>query len=459
MQRRIERSLPWRHRPFPELVRLAWPITVSTLSYSVMTLVDTLFVGRLGASALAGVGLGGVASFTVLCFGFGSLRAVNVLVAQAVGSGDRVRARTWLWAGIWAALALGAVMVVAGQLLASQIHHLAASEAAGQHAQAYVSVRLLSAPLLMLYVALREHRYGLGDTRTPMVAAVAGNVLNIALDWLFIVELSWGVAGAAWATVLGHGLEALMLVVVAAREGHRPRRVRWADMKQLFAIGAPTGLQFWMEVGSFALLTTIIASLGDLELAAHQIALQVVHFAFLPAMALGEAGAVLAGQAVGAGEVRLVKRVARLAVVTAVAYTGACTLAIVAGGRLIASAFTSDGALSGVTVGLLWMSTAFLVADGAAVVARGVLRGTGDVRFPAVIGIACAWLCTPPLAWLLGRAAGLGALGGWIGLSLEIAAAAAIFWWRLERAGWLPSARRSHARLRAERAAPALAAA
>src|SRR5690606_33491328 len=188
-------------------------------------------------------------------------------------------------------------------------------------------------------------------------------------------------------------------------------------------------------------------------LAAHQIALQVVHFAFLPAMALGEAGAVLAGQAVGAGEVRLVRKVARLAALSAIAYTGACTIVVLAGGPLIAGAFTADAALSDVTVSLLWMSSAFLVADGAAVVARGVLRGTGDVRFPAVVGIACAWVCTPPLTWLLGRMAGLGALGGWIGLSFEIALAAGILWWRLERAGWLASARRSHARLRADRLA------
>lgn len=453
MERRIERSLPWRHKPFPELVRLAWPIAVSTLSYSVMTLVDTLFVARLGAAALAGVGLGGVASFMVLCFGFGALRAVNVLVAQAVGAGDRARARTWLWTGIWAALALGVAMLAVGQAVASVLHHLAASEAAGWHAEAYVSVRLFSAPLLMIYVALREHRYGLGDTRTPMVAALAGNVANIVLDWLFIVEWSWGVAGAAWATVIGHGLEAVLLVAVAARERLWPVRVGWSELKQLLDLGVPTGAQFWMEVGSFGLLTAIIASLGDVQLAAHQIALQVVHFSFLPAMALGEAGAVLAGQAVGAGEVRLVRRVARLAALSAIAYTGACTVVVVAGGSLIASAFTADAALSSVTVSLLWMSSAFLVADGAAVVARGVLRGTGDVRFPAVVGIACAWVCTPPLAWLLGRVAGLGALGGWIGLSLEIAIAACILWWRLERAGWLAWARRSRARLRADRLA------
>lgn len=457
MERKIERGLPWRHKPFPELLRLAWPITVSTLSYSVMTLVGTLFVGRLGASALAGVGLGGVASFTVLCFGFGTLRGVNVLVSQAIGAGDRERASTWMWTGLALAGGLGVVMLALGQLVAAQLHWVASSAAAAAHAEAYVSVRMLGAPLVMAFVALREYRYGRGDTRSAMIGAVAGNVANMALDWILIVHLSMGVEGAAWASVGGVALELAVIVWVQARDEWRPRAVRLEDLRELLSVGFPTGLQFWMEVGSFALLTSIVASLGDLELAAHQIALQVVHFSFLPAMAFGEAASVLAGQAVGAGELRMVRRVARIALYGAVGYTGICTLVVVTGGAVIASAFTEDVALRATTVQLLSMAALFQIADGAAVVARSVLRGTGDVRYPAAVGIACAWVCTPPLAWMLGRTLGLGALGGWIGLSLEITTAALLFWWRLERAGWLSAARRSRARLRADRAEPVLA--
>jgi MATE family multidrug resistance protein len=434
-------------------VRLAWPIAVSTLSYSVMTLVDTLFVGRLGASALAGVGLGGVASFTVLCFGFGLLRGVKVLVSQARGAGDADRVGRVLWTGLAAALALGGVMLLAGQAVALHIARLAASPEAGANAAAYVSVRLLGAPLVMVYVALREHRYGLGDTRSAMVAAVAANVANVGLDWLFLVHLERGVEGAAWATVIGHLLEAAILIGVQWRDdGLRPRSFALSDLRALLAVGVPTGLQFWLEVGSFAILTAIVSGLGDHQVAAHQIAIQVIHFSFLPAMALGEAASVLAGQAVGAGAVRLVRRVARLALVAAVSYTGLCTLVLVLGGSLIVTGFTDDLALRAVTLDLLWVAALFQIADGAAVVARGVLRGAADVRFPAVVGIASAWLFTPPLAYLLGRVAGLGAMGGWIGLSLEITGGAALLWWRLERGGWLGSARRSRSRIRADRA-------
>ena len=88
----------WRENPSAALVQLAWPLTISMLSNSLMTLIDTLFVGRLGAASLAAVGIGGVVAFTVMCFGFGTLRAVKVLVSQAVGADREDRQRPYLGA-------------------------------------------------------------------------------------------------------------------------------------------------------------------------------------------------------------------------------------------------------------------------------------------------------------------------------------------------------------------------
>jgi MATE family multidrug resistance protein len=89
---------------------------------------------------------------------------------------------------------------------------------------------------------------------------------------------------------------------------------------------------------------------------------------------------------------------------------------------------------------LVHVSLAFLVADAANVIARGVLRGASDVRYAAIVGIATSWLTTPPLTWLLGVGAGLGAVGGWIGLAVEIFIGAGLFWWRVMRGGWRPAA-------------------
>lgn len=440
-------ELSWTKAPFAELTRLAWPICVSTLSYSVMTLSDTLFVGRLGAPALAGVGLGGTMSFGLVCFSIGLLRAVKVLVSQAAGAGQHAQTRAYLGAGLVLALALGALTAAIGQLVAPWMDAITPSAQAGAFAQTYMSIRLLGTPLLLMYVALREARYGVGDSRTPMVASVLGNALNIALDYALIVHAGFGVAGAAWATVIAQTFECAVLVVGQRREGFGLRQWRGRHVASVFRMGLPTGIQFTLEVGAFVLLAAMISALSDVEMAAHQIALHVIHVSFLPAFALAEAASIMTGQAVGADRDDLVLPVSRMAMTIAAVYTGACTLVLAGAGAWIASQFTGDVDVRIAATQLLYVAAVFQIADAANVVARGALRGTGDVRAPAVIGIVTAWLLTPPLTWLLGYRAGLGAFGGWIGLCGEIFLAAALLWWRLRWGHWRRAAERSRAQL------------
>lgn len=441
-------TLPWEARPARELLRLAWPITVSTLSYSVMTLVDTLLVGHLSAAALAGVGLGGTLAFVGLCFSFGLLRGAKTLVSQAIGAGRREQVGAYLGAALTLAAVISVVTIALGLGLSQVVHWFTEDAGAAEAASTYLAIRILGAPMALAYVALREVRYGQGDARSPMVATVVANLVNVGLASVFIYVFHLGVAGAAWATVVAHTVEVGILALVQRKAGFRMRGMRREHVTALWRIGLPTGLQFTLEVGSFALLAIIVSRMGVLPMAAHQIALQVVHFTFLPGFALAEAASVLAGQAVGAGRFAWPKRIARLSLVVTSVYTGLCTLVLVTLGSVITRGFTSDLALAGTATRLLYVAAAFQLLDGANVVARGVLRGVGDVRVPAVIGVLTSWLATPPLAWLFGVALGWGVVGGWLGLVVEVVAATALLWWRLERDRWHGAARASQAELR-----------
>lgn len=447
---RQREALHWRLKPVPELVRLAWPIAVSMLSYSAMTLVSTLFVGRLGANALAGVGLGGVAAFGLIVFGFGLLRSVKVVVSQATGAGRRGDIPVYLAAGILVALALGISGIGAGRWLAAILPRFSASPEAGQLAAEYLWWRNLGAPFVLVAVALREARYGLGDSRAPLVSALGANLTNIALDALFILGLGLGVRGAGAATALSHVVEAALLVAASRSPGFAWARVRLRHVGTLLRLGVPLGLQFLLEIGAFAVLVVVLAGIGAADLAAHQIALQLTHLSFLPALAVGEAASVMVGQAVGAGDDGLVRAVARRALALATAYTAACAVGFVVLAEVLAGAFTADLAVRAVTVKLLWVAAAFQIFDGANAIARSVLRGTGDVRYPALIAVVTAWVSTPPLAWWLGVRLGHGALGGWLGLCAEIVVGSSLLWWRLERGGWQKSAEASRERLASE---------
>jgi len=433
-------ELPWIHRPGRELLRLAWPITISTLSFATMTLASTAFVAQIGADELAGVGLAGVVGFGTVCFGIGLLRGAKTLVSQAVGADRRDRVPELLGAAVGIALALGVAALAVGHLIAPLLSRVSASPRAGAFAAQYLAIRSLGAPLILLYAALRETSYGEGETRGPMRASVAGNAVNIALGAALILGLGWGVQGAAVAAICGN-LTELGLLAWPLRA--RLARMRWRPVavREVWAQGVPNGLQFIMEVGSFLILTVIVARMSALDGAAHQLVLHLVNVSFLPAHALSEAAAVLVGQAVGANQDALVPRVARHTLALGAGYAAICLVVfVVLGAPIVSGMSAGDAALSSRALSLLHVSFAFLVADAANVIARGVLRGASDIRFAAIVGIATAWLTTPPLTWLLGVHAGLGVVGGWIGLALEIVAGAAIFWRRVHRGGWKPAA-------------------
>ena len=440
------KELKWESNPFRELVRLAWPIAVSTISYSVMTLVDTLLVGHLGPAALAGVGLGGVAAFTLLCFPFGLLFGTKTVVAQAIGAKRLEDVGAYRAAALWTAGLLGLLTVAAGQLAAEVVLHIAATPAAGNAARTYFHIRNLGAPIVLGFVALREVRYGEGDARMPMIASVIANLVNIGLACLLVFGLRRGVAGAATATLIAQTVEVGVLALSERRRGWNTRGMTAAHVRELWRMGLPTGLQFALEVGSFALLASLISALSEVQMAAHQIALQVCQFCFLPAFAVSEATSVLAGQAVGARRDDLVIPLARLGARATVTYAGACSIVFALGGPLIVAGFTSNPALAQVAIRLVRVAAVFLVFDAANMVARAVLRGAGDVRFAAAVGVVTSWALTPPLTWLLGYRLHLGAFGGWLGLCGEIILGAAVLWWRLERRHWLAAAAESRAR-------------
>ena len=151
-------ALSWEHRPTRELIRLAWPICVSLLSFNLMTLTDTLFVGQVGTAALAGVGVGGVLTFSVLCFPMGVMRGgVKVLIAQRVGAGQRDRTLAVVGAGLILATGLAALSVGAAAASTTVLPTIIPGEGGG-HAATYILVRAIGIPLVLWSSAMRIPR-------------------------------------------------------------------------------------------------------------------------------------------------------------------------------------------------------------------------------------------------------------------------------------------------------------
>jgi MATE family multidrug resistance protein len=440
-------ALEWKLKPVPELVRLAWPITVSMLSYSVMTLVDTVFAGRLGATAVGAVGFGGVVTFTLLCFGLGVLQATKVVISQAIGAGLKDRVLGSVGAALITAIGLGTLFAMLGQWLALLLPHLAADSAAVHLAERYVSLRLLGAPVVLIGFAIRETRVAHGDSRGPMWAGLIANAIHIPLNATLIFHADLGVTGAALSTILSQSLETLLLVFIQRKHGFGLGVWTRRHLSDLWQVGWTIGVERFLNVASYSVLVTVVARVGDTDLAAHQVANQLNMFGLLPMLSVGEAAAVLSGRAVGANEDGMVKRVARAAVGIAIGYGTFCGAIYVFLGPVLVNTLTTDPGVARTAVRLLRVGAAWQAFGAMYIVGAAVLRGVGDIRYATIAMVVIAWVVTPPLAALLGIWMHLGALGGWLALLAEWAAGGFTLWARVEGKRWTRSAERSRKRL------------
>lgn len=406
------------------------PIAVSMFSFGAMTLVDTLLVGHLGPAELASVGLGGTVALALLAFSTGIFRIMKVRIAGELGAGRRDAAADVVGAGLLLGPLLGLMTVGLGVGLLPLLVRLGNEEMAGMTAS-YFLARLVAAPLLLTTNALREARHGFRDSRTAMRAALIANGVNLVADVFFLYVLRIGVLGAGiatWSACITEG-------VVLAR-AHRgigfDLRGATRQAATLLRTGLPAGAQSFLELSAGALMGILIARTGQLEMAGHQVAGQLAQLSLIPSIAVSEAGAVLAARAVGTSQQRRLRVLGRSALFLATSWASACLLFFVLAGPLLVKGISSDNWVQAIAGRVVIVAALVHLVNAPNQVARGMLRGLGDIRTPALYSVCFSWLTTLPIAWLLGVEFWMGAMGGWLGLGAEVLLGALVFWSRFE---------------------------
>jgi len=431
-----------------ELIALAWPIMTAMAGETLMGLVDTKLVGGLGAAALGGVGVAMTVAFLGYMVVFGIMRGVKVCVAHAVGRGHAHRGVRYAQAGVVLGLLAGAVFGICTRDVGPLFRVIGIDPALVPYARSFLAAYTFGAPGSAVVSALVQHRQALSDSRTPMVVGLGGNVVNALLGWSLIYGHAGlpalGVRGGAYATATSEWLEAIVLLALLVRDTRRAGT--WARaraelpfasaLREVTALGLPTGIQFGSEMLAFATFTALLGSMGADQIAAHQIALATIRVSFLPGAAVGEAASVLVGQALGRRSLAQADRATRAALVVAVAFMAFWGVVFGVAGGAIARLFTDDPPVAHVARTLLWIAAAFQVLDATNMVLRSALRGAKDVRVPAFIGIAVVWTCVPTAAFVLGRLMGWGSAGGWLGFIAETAVGTLLFARRWRRGAW-----------------------
>ena len=422
-----------------QIFRVAVPAFFALITEPLMLLADTAVIGHLGTAELGGLAAASVVLGTVvgLCIflAYGS----TAVVARHHGAGDERTAlglavsSLWLAAGL--GVALGSFTAIASGPLTDA---LSSSARVSGFAQDYLVISALAVPAMLLILAATGAMRGVLDLRTPLIATIVANVLNVVLNLTFVYGLDWGIRGAAFGTVLAQWFAAAWLVSVLVRRARAARaatRPRTSEIVGAARVGVPLLIRTVTLRASLVLATLVASGLGDVPLAANQVAGAVVTFLAFGLDAIAIAGQTLTGRTLGAGDAEGTRALTTRMIGWGVATGVLAGLLLAATAPWLPRLFTSDRAVQDALVPALLVVALIQPLSGVVFVLDGVLIGAGDGPYLAWAGLVVLAAYAPVVLAVGWTGAGFTWL--WVAYGGFIAARLVTLWRRQRGSAWL----------------------
>lgn len=429
---------------------LALPLVLGHVSTGLIGFVDSVLAGRHGANTLASVAVGTALWSVAIIVLIGVLLALPPTVSQLDGARRRAEIAPVFRQALW--LALGLALLLFAFLSASTLllPAMGVAPEIQPGATAFLHGIRWGVPALAMYFCMRYLSEGLHWTWPTMIFGIGGLALLVPLGYALMFGAygfpELGAAGLGYATAIMLWAQALGFAVylrVSPRFAdlglfERFDPPRWAPIRTLLALGLPIGVSIFMEGSLFIVTALLIGGMGEVPVAAHQIAINVASVTFMAALGLAEATTVRVGHAVGTRQPGNMRRAAVAGYLLVLGIQGVAGLAILLGNEWVASIYTRDAAVIALAAHLLLFAAAFQLSDGIQVVSGAALRGLKDTRVPMLLTAFAYWGVGMSLGAGLGFGLGWGAQGMWCGLVAGLTVAAALLGWRFYRLAQRP---------------------
>ena len=433
------------------VIRLAWPVVVQQVSFSMVQLVDTALVGHLGEDALAGVRVAG----QIFWFSQAGMVAVGIgstaIIARRVGAGQPEEASRTLRNAIIMAFLWGVSMGLLMWFIGGWgVGMLGAEPEAKHQGTVFLKAAAVGMPFWSLIYAGNASLQGAGDTRMPMIIGILINIVNILIAYALIngpgpfpkLDVLGSGAGFSGAAIIG-GVLVLLVLTFGGRV------IRWspwealrfdaADARRVLDVGIPAGLEQIQFNVAFMIYTRIIASLGTAALAAHGVTLAIQSLTFNIGFALSVATTALVGQSLGAQRPDLAEKATYVTMRYSLLFMCALGVVMMVLGSQITGLFVGGkDADEVIDIGTKLLFIFAFAMPGLAISLSlgGALRGAGDTRAVLAIMAGTTWIVRLVPAYLLAITFGLGVPGAWMAAIMDINTRAVLMWLRFRMGRW-----------------------
>ena len=429
--------LPGRHPEDRVIGALAIPALGALAADPLYSIVDTAYVGHLGVAQLGGLSVG-VAAFTASFWIFSFLAyGVTPRVARALGAGRAEDAAAVGVQALWLALLLGGAVTAIGFFLAGPAVRLfGGSDEVVRFAEPYLRIRSLAAiPVLIAQVG-QGYLRGAQDTKTPTLIVVTGALSNVALGYLFIFPLGWGIEGAAWAVVVCQGGAALAFIAVLRRS---MARVAWGPrpsvMRSLLPVGGELALRTGSLLAGLTIATSIAARIGTTTVASWQVAMQLFLLLSLTMDAVAIAAQALVATHLGAGERDRARAVGERLIGLGLYVGAGLGMALFVLAPLLGGLFTDAPEVERLATRLLLWVALLQPLGAVAFTLDGILIGASDTGFLAIAMVGATAVFVGSMLLLYGVQAGAWSLVA--GMSAWMVVRAASTFLRFRGSAWM----------------------
>ena len=436
-----------------EMALLAYPLILGHLSFTVQTFVDRLFLTWYSPEAVAGAVTGLFAVWSVIALFTGTGEYLTTFVAQYLGAGREQRIGPALWQGVYFSLGAGVFVAALAPLVTHAFDLAGHAPELRAYEVEYAGALMLGAFPVILMATLSTFFAGRGQTQAVLRVNVLATVVNVVLDYLLIFGRAGfpelGVTGAALGTILSQVAGAVVYAAIILKPEYRKAYRTLAGWRpeptlilRLVRFGMPTGLQYSLEVGAFAVFMVIVGRIGTLELAASGIAFNLNMIVFMPMVGLAIAVSSLVGRYLGADRPEVAERAVRSALAMSFAYMAACGLLYVLGAPLLLAPYGAGAdpatwpRIAEVATVLLRFVAVHSIFDMMNLIHAAGLRGAGDTVYPMALTFVLAWIAMLVPAWVGCVVLGAGAYFAWTMASLYVLLLGLLMWRRFRAGHW-----------------------
>ena len=416
--------------------RLAAPMAAGHLSHGLVGFVDTAIAGRHGTATLAAVAVGTALFWLPMMMPMGTLMSLPPSVSQLDGAGRRDEVGPLWRQALWLALGLGLLLFALTTVLPMVLVPMGIAPGIVPGATDFVHAIRWGIPAFTLYLTMRYLSDGLHWSLPTMLLGVGGLLLLAPLGYVLTNGLfgfrEMGAAGLGWASAAMFWLQMLAFACYLSRSKRFAdlklyagfERPSWRVLRGLLATGLPIGVTISMEGSLFIVTALLIGRLGELPVAAHQIAINVASLCFMIPFGIAEATTVRVGHALGRGDRAGIRRAAFAGMALVLCTQAVSATAMLTANHAIAGLYTADARVAALAASLLLYAALFQFPDGVQVLSAGALRGLKDTRMPMLLALLAYWCVGMPVGAGLGLWLGWGPRGMWIGLTAGLSVAA-----------------------------------